>query len=887
MISRDKRQRTILLASQILLALIGASSVWAAFALGGTEWMLTTLGALFGMAVALLVVAFRMSESSAPTGGRTRGEANGKEEVTKAVAEEAPAGEGVAQARQAAKGLLAATGEDEASAQSSVQASTHASVAAPSPVSQLDYERTMETLLGSADPWAELKLFVGDIRTRQAHTRAQGGTDDASASDASEAEAAINGTLAPSELELFVARQLEEAGLFSKDVELPEVRVAKSERSGRIDLRIKEQKCAYLARVRVLSIEAALNAMRFSDTYFDDLCGATQVQAYKLIQNLTSSICAQSLGLDEPLEAEVGEDPDGEWAVRRKIAQAIDELQLPYRLEWSMRANVRDGNVSFKVALTPESAFPASMYVEGLGVVQSSREMRRKAASAYAQRIALLMAATAFRASWRIKHVWFAGTIDTATRHWCYLSVDFDRWRFSKLDLAHVDDLPRAMRPFVPTMRIENDILRPVKQTFDPEEPRFCPPERFAAVSLTSRRLKPPLAQALGTPSVNGLAIEEADKRRMVASDILLNLVPSHEEKSTERNVRMVMELAANDPDPTVRSAAERTVRALIDGTVDSSEPLDVGDQFVSGDALTQAVRDAKRLLAHKMVGGASNAAPRPDARDGEGRAKKANVPSQDAIAAARILTKVLAPIDENGLYADSPTIEHRYFGNYVDRALYNRMLARERSVFLVPDAYFEAHFILSVAYLAQHDYDAALSEAWRLFELAPLDRNANMHLVRCLEECEKMDEARKALTDYLKLAHDPDSLGVAYYRMAFFQWQANNLLAAQACYQLAMTFSPSAAGIISVELAALALQNPQALTRELSQEQVVEVLEDAGVPLAPTQEVSQTFMECTRASLDAEVFPVAKNFAAVLGSFTSDDVVRAIIDSLEDAPDR
>jgi hypothetical protein len=64
-------------------------------------------------------------------------------------------------------------------------------------------------------------------------------------------------------------------------------------------------------------------------------------------------------------------------------------------------------------------------------------------------------------------------------------------------------------------------------------------------------------------------------------------------------------------------------------------------------------------------------------------------------------------------------------------------------------------------------------------------------------------------------------------------------------------------------------------------------VLTDAGIPVAPTDEVAATFMECARASLDAEIFPVAQNFVGVLASFTADDVIGGIVRSLEDAPDR
>jgi tetratricopeptide (TPR) repeat protein len=296
----------------------------------------------------------------------------------------------------------------------------------------------------------------------------------------------------------------------------------------------------------------------------------------------------------------------------------------------------------------------------------------------------------------------------------------------------------------------------------------------------------------------------------------------------------------------------------MVEGSI-GDDALSIGEEFVSGDALTRGVRRAKEHLSKKDLAGAIGT-----------------------------LEEVLGPMDQAGLYDDSATVEHRFFNNYVDRALYNRLLARrERSLVLVPDSYFEAHLLLSVAYMAAGRNEDALREARRLLELAPMDRHANLHTVRCLEIVGKMDEARELLCRFLSIAHDPNSLGAAYYRMAFFQWEAGNLLAAQACYQCALRFTPGATGVIGLELATLALQNPSTVERELSPDQVVSVLTDAGIPVAPTDEVAATFMECARASLDAEIFPVAQNFVGVLASFTADDVIGGIVRSLEDAPDR
>ena len=115
--------------------------------------------------------------------------------------------------------------------------------------------------------------------------------------------------------------------------------------------------------------------------------------------------------------------------------EATPNLVLPYRLEANFRVNIANGNVSIEFAATPEQVFPSSVLLNGIGIVPSSREVRKRAASVYIQRLAILLAAIAFRSSSKILHVWVAATLDTANRHQCYLSVDFDRWRFNQIDV--------------------------------------------------------------------------------------------------------------------------------------------------------------------------------------------------------------------------------------------------------------------------------------------------------------------------------------------------------------------------------------------------------------------------------------------------------------------
>ena len=741
---------------------------------------------------------------------------------------------------------------------------------AESPRSKLDYPAFARALASATDPLGLLKALATDIRIRQA--QAEGDAQAPLPPNQPRSESldplafrrphphAQGQERVPSGLELYLARRLEEAGLFSKDVRLPSVDAVVLSSTQGIYLRILDQELPYLAKLRVLAIEAALNSVRYAASYFDDPDDVSMEDCCKLDRELAASICAQMPPLNQPVPLQEGELPDGEWTVRRAISSAIENLQLPYRLEADFRCNVSDGNVAIQVELTPESVFPSSMFVGGLGVVPSSRQMRRQAASDYARRLSVLLAAAAFRSSTKILHVWFAGVVNSASSHRCYLSVDFDRWRFARLDLERLDDLERSFRPFVPVMRVEDGILRPVQQSFDLAERRFCPPMRHLPPSLSTRRLSKPVARALGCERVYGLSIEEGDKRNVLAFDIMRKLVPSTQDDSVERNVRTILELAGDDPDPLVRSAAERCVTKLVEGSLDE-DALSVGDEFLNGDSLTRASARGQELMV-------------------AGRLDEAQ----------RLCEGALAPIDAAETYADGERVVWRYFSNFVDRALYNRLYGKDGvSLMLVPDAYFECHALLAGCHIAGGRGPEALREARRMVELAPLDRSAQLALARATLEDQGPEAAEEVLKEGLRLAHDPEGIAGGYLALAWLLGQRGEQALAGACVRHLMSLLPrldpsrlgQLQGIMGLQGLALAFLGGSTATADPDA-----LLEENGIPLAPTAEMSEVFQDCARASVDSEVFPVARSFVGVLNRLYPSDVLMGVLRSLEEAPD-
>lgn len=747
--------------------------------------------------------------------------------------------------------------------------------------SQLDFSTFAEKLLDSPDPLAELKLIAAEINLREKffgapslkeapldsfvadpveHTVEQTESPSEQKEDAGIDEHTEE-PLRPSGAELFLAHRLYESGIFDEKIVLPHVHIVRPRASQMFYLRVEQGQLPYPALLVILRVEAALNALRFAYNYYDNPQDVSEEDIVVLQQRISASITAQAAPIDTPIDFADKSEADGEWAVRHFISTAIESLQLPYRLNVSWRTNVADGNVAMEIQMTPADVFPHMWVVPGLAEdtkrVKATRMMRRQMASAYVIRLALLLAAHAFRASSKIKHVWVAAVADDATRHRCYLSVDFDRWRFAKTDLNHTDDLEKIMQPFCPVMRLEEGFLRPVTQHFSLSQGRFCPPRRFESVSLSARKLPGQLASALGTDHVSGLAINESEKRELIADDILRHLIGPAQKNATQHNVRAILDLAGDDPDPSVRSAAERTANALVRGAI-VAEPQAVVEEFVAGDVLSRACAQARSALQKK-----------------------------NPAAALSVLNAALEPLETAGAYSDSSQVAWRYFSNFVDRALFNRRHSTTgQSLMLIPDTYYQAHALAAAAELAEGHPKRAKVHAEELVRIAPVDTHAKLQLVRCYEALGDDESAVEWLSKLLDEAHDPQSIGTAYYRMAFFQWKRGNILAARACYQQAIHFVPAAMQTIAMELATLELQTGSKDVREpLEPQELQTILKTHHIPDAPNDDVAEVFLECAQASLDAEIFPVARNFLSTMAAFNSDDIIVGMMNSLESFP--
>lgn len=700
----------------------------------------------------------------------------------------------------------------------------------------------------------------------------------------------------PSCLAWFLVRELMDSGIFSDQITLTEMRIVRPQPSNFFYIRTSGKNLTTQALRAVEKAEVALNATLILAEHFQDK-EFTQEQAHAVLHKYTNSIAHELARIKPMLGKSQGEVPNTEWVVRRSIAYAVEALRLPYRLHVDFRTNVADGNVALEFDVTDAHVFPDYGFVNHLPHKNSISD-KKCLASAYTLRLALLLAGVAFASSDRIEHVWIAARKKQNGSTSCLLSVDFDKARFLTIDFDELCDTKKLQdiyHQFVPEIHVSDNMLHPIEQTFSLDETRFCPSKRYDVLLNNNTRLSKEQQRVFGCRHASGLAIEENECLEKLAARVAEKL--AREESagtlSCSDKVQIILECAKNEVDPRITEACRRCARKLIAALIPDNTQA-ITEELISGDSLNQ--------IAKQAINACNNEA------------------YQQAL---DLLTPVYADIEKKGNYRDTQTVKWRYFNNYIDRALYNskygrieyerrrkdreldkdallphthtarEFMQREQhmwdshrvSLMLVPDAYYEMLLGLSVCTAALKDYKKAVTYAYKLVNIAPVDGQAHIQLIKCLIACERYDQARKELTDFMHYAYAPESLALAYYHMARLEMIKNHKLSAQACFACAVHFMPRLITQLRAELGISQSESTEHPLSAMDTQELISILKAYNIPLAPTPEITSFVLEGTKASLDAEVFPVARNFATLLGLLSGDDVMVGIIRSIETRP--
>ena len=177
---------------------------------------------------------------------------------------------------------------------------------------------------------------------------------------------------------------------------------------------------------------------------------------------------------------------------------------------------------------------------------------------------------------------------------------------------------------------------------------------------------------------------------------------------------------------------------------------------------------------------------------------------------------------------------------------------------------------------------DEALRCGVRCMEMAPTFSAAFRQTARAYMLVGDLESAASALVACLRIALQPEEIAIAYYQLAYVEWKAGRLDTGVACYLKSIMTSPVYGAQSTVELQEL-LHEPGA--RMVPRDEVDEVLDAAGIPVAPREELLDQMEEALRAAVDANVFSVARSLLSLRLHYRPDDALVNVLRSLEVAP--
>lgn len=185
-------------------------------------------------------------------------------------------------------------------------------------------------------------------------------------------------------------------------------------------------------------------------------------------------------------------------------------------------------------------------------------------------------------------------------------------------------------------------------------------------------------------------------------------------------------------------------------------------------------------------------------------------------------------------------------------------VMEEDRSVRILraPDAlYFAQHEICSF-YAEQEDFERALPEVRRLYDLARSSMQSHFALINVLARLERYDEIIEVARHGLRIASDRPSIGYLFYRLAFAYWNCDQLELALACYRLVPRGEESGGSALE-EMQGL--MNEMGVIKPPTFEEAVETIRKAGLELPPVPAVTNQLADAAVQLVDNGFFFLAR----------------------------
>ena len=172
------------------------------------------------------------------------------------------------------------------------------------------------------------------------------------------------------------------------------------------------------------------------------------------------------------------------------------------------------------------------------------------------------------------------------------------------------------------------------------------------------------------------------------------------------------------------------------------------------------------------------------------------------------------------------------------------------------PDALYFAQYEICSYYAEQEDFERALPEARRLYDMARSSMQSHFALINVLARLERYDEIIEVARHGLRIASDRPSIGYLFYRLAFAYWNCDQLELALACYRLVPRGEESGG---SAQEEMQGLMNEMGVIKPPSFEEAVETIRKAGLELPPVPEVSNQLADAAVQLVDNGFFFLAR----------------------------
>lgn len=185
-------------------------------------------------------------------------------------------------------------------------------------------------------------------------------------------------------------------------------------------------------------------------------------------------------------------------------------------------------------------------------------------------------------------------------------------------------------------------------------------------------------------------------------------------------------------------------------------------------------------------------------------------------------------------------------------------VMEEDRSVRILraPDAlYFAQHEICSY-YAEQEDFERALPEVRRLYDLARSSMQSHFALINVLARLERFDEIIEVARHGLRIASDRSAIGYLFYRLAFAYWNCDQLELALACYRLVPRGEESGSSALE-EMQGL--MNEMGVNEPPTFEDAVETIRKAGLELPPVSAVTNQLADAAVQLVDNGFFFLAR----------------------------